>query len=68
MLKDTTFEFEKLRNEPLVYNRELYVTTIAAMQRINEIKEKREKLFWENRFFIKILLILNQKYFGRFLA
>ena len=50
MLKDTTFEFEKKRNEPLVYNRNLYVTTIAAMQRINEIKEKREILFWENRF------------------
>jgi len=50
MLKDTTFEFEKKRNEPLVYNRNLYVTTIAAMQRVTEIKEKREKLFWENRF------------------
>lgn len=50
MIKDSTFEFEKKRNEPLVYNRDLYITTIAAMQRINEIKEKREALFWENRF------------------
>ena len=50
MLKDTTFEFEKKRNEPLVYNRNLYVTTIMAMQRVNEVKEKREKLFWENRY------------------
>lgn len=51
MIKDSTFEFEKKRNEPLVYNRDLYITTIAAMQRINEIKEKREALFWENRLF-----------------
>ena len=31
MVKDTVFEFEKKRNEPVVYNRELYITTIAAM-------------------------------------
>ncbi len=53
MLKDSTFEFEKRRNEPLTYNRNLYVTTITAMQRVNEIKEKREILFWENRFVYK---------------
>ena len=28
MVKDTCFEFEKKRNEPLVYNRDLYVNTI----------------------------------------
>ena len=50
MVKDTVFEFEKKRNEPVVYNRELYITTIAAMQRVNEIKRKREDLHWENRF------------------
>ncbi len=49
MVKDTVFEFEKKRNEPVVYNRELYITTIAAMQRVNEIKRKREDLHWENR-------------------
>lgn len=64
MLKDTTFEFEKKRNEPLVYNRNLYVTTIAAMQRINEIKEKREILFWENRFFrLSPNFLLNHRFF-----
>jgi large subunit ribosomal protein L24e len=50
MVKDTVFEFEKKRNEPLVYNRDLYVTTIAAIQRIGEVKRKREELFWENRY------------------
>lgn len=50
MVKDTVFEFEKKRNEPMVYNRDLYVTTIAAIQRIGEVKRKREELFWENRY------------------
>ena len=49
MVKDTVFEFEKKRNEPCVYNRDLYVTTIAAMQRIGEVKRKREEQFWNNR-------------------
>lgn len=34
MVKDSCFEFEKKRNEPLVYNRDLYVTTIQAMKRV----------------------------------
>lgn len=50
MIKDTTFEFEKKRNEPLVYNRDVYINTIKAMKKVNEIKEKRETLFIENRF------------------
>ena len=49
MVKDTVFDFEKKRNEPEVYNRDLYITTVAAMQRVGEIKRKREDLFWENR-------------------
>lgn len=31
MVKDTVFEFEQKRNEPCVYNRDLYITTVAAM-------------------------------------
>ena len=31
MIKDSTFEFEKKRNEPIKYNRELYMTTVTAM-------------------------------------
>jgi large subunit ribosomal protein L24e len=31
MTKDSVFEFEKRRNEPLVYNRDLFVTTIQCM-------------------------------------
>lgn len=49
MVKDTCFDFEKKRNEPMIYNRNVYVQTIAAMKRIEEIKVHREKLFWEKR-------------------
>jgi large subunit ribosomal protein L24e len=49
MLKDSVFDFEKKRNEPVKYNRELYVNTIKAMKRIKKIKESREEIFNENR-------------------
>lgn len=31
------------------YNRDLYVQTVQAMQRIADIKQRREDRFWENR-------------------
>ncbi|EAS02126.1 60S ribosomal protein L24 (macronuclear) [Tetrahymena thermophila SB210] len=49
MLKDSVFDFEKKRNEPVKYNRELYVNTIRAMKRIEKIKQTREEIFKENR-------------------
>lgn len=49
MTKDSVFEFEKKRNEPLKYNRDLYVQTVQAMKKIDKIKQKREVLFWRNR-------------------
>lgn len=49
MLKDSVFDFEKKRNEPVKYNRELYVSTIKAIKRISKIKEGREQIFKENR-------------------
>ena len=39
---DPSFEFEKRRNVPVKYDRELWQTTINAMQRIEEIKNKRQ--------------------------
>ena len=49
MIVDTTLEFEKKRNRPMKYDRELMGTTIKAMKRISEIKANREKRFHENR-------------------
>jgi large subunit ribosomal protein L24e len=42
---DPCFEFEKRRNVPTKYDRELWTKTIDAIKKINEIKERREKHF-----------------------
>jgi hypothetical protein len=47
--QDSTFEFEKRRNVPVRYDRELVATTLKAMERVQEIRAKREKAFWKNR-------------------
>eukprot|EP00012_Vannella_robusta_P002690 CAMPEP_0206183382 /NCGR_PEP_ID=MMETSP0166-20121206/604_1 /ASSEMBLY_ACC=CAM_ASM_000260 /TAXON_ID=95228 /ORGANISM="Vannella robusta, Strain DIVA3 518/3/11/1/6" /LENGTH=118 /DNA_ID=CAMNT_0053598225 /DNA_START=216 /DNA_END=572 /DNA_ORIENTATION=+ len=49
MTVDTTLEFEKKRNRPLKYDRELIGTTIKAMKRIAEIKHNREARHIERR-------------------
>lgn len=49
MTIDSTFEFEKRRNVPVRYDRDLMSTTIKAIQRVQEIKAKRERLFTKNR-------------------
>lgn len=49
LANDPIFDFEKRRNEPLVYNRDLYIQTIQAMKKIEDIKKRRETLFWQNR-------------------
>ncbi|XP_055375069.1 probable ribosome biogenesis protein RLP24 [Condylostylus longicornis] len=42
---DPSFEFEKRRNIPIKYNRELWLKTLDAMKRVTEIKEKRQAHF-----------------------
>jgi len=49
MTVDSTFEFEKRRNIPVRYDRELLQTTIKAMKRVGEIRQRREQVFWKNR-------------------
>merc|ERR1711988_1038239 len=39
---DPSFEFEKRRNVPVKYDRELWQKTVGAMQKIEEIKNKRQ--------------------------
>uniref|UniRef100_A0A8C2NVD3 Probable ribosome biogenesis protein RLP24 n=1 Tax=Capra hircus TaxID=9925 RepID=A0A8C2NVD3_CAPHI len=46
---DNSFEFEKRRNEPVKYQRELWNKTIDAMKRVEEIKQKRQAKFIMNR-------------------
>jgi large subunit ribosomal protein L24e len=49
LVVDSTFEFERIRHRPIKYNRELMGKTIQAMQRIAQIKARREQRFWEER-------------------
>ncbi|TFY72655.1 hypothetical protein EVG20_g337 [Dentipellis fragilis] len=49
MTIDSTIDFEKRRNVPVRYDRELIQTTVKAMRRIAEVKKKREHAFWKNR-------------------
>ncbi|XP_065671089.1 probable ribosome biogenesis protein RLP24 isoform X2 [Hydra vulgaris] len=46
---DPSFEFEKKRNTPLSYDRELWSKTVFAIKRIEEIKTKRQNLYIKNR-------------------
>merc|ERR1712166_885886 len=49
MTVDSTFDFERLRNRPVKYDRELMKKTVRAMERVQAIKEKREERFWNKR-------------------
>lgn len=54
--QDKTFEFEKRRNVPIKYSRDLVQTTLQAMKRIAEIKARRERAFWKNRYVPRLAL------------
>ncbi|WFD02409.1 ATPase-activating ribosome biosynthesis protein [Malassezia obtusa] len=49
MTVDATLEFEKRRNVPVRYDRQLVQNTLNAMQRIQEIKARRERAFYRAR-------------------
>lgn len=47
--QDSTFEFEKRRNKPVRYDRELMGATLRAMQRVSEIQSARQARFYKHR-------------------
>lgn len=49
MKVDSTFEFEKRRNKPVKYDRELMGATIRAMKRVAEIQKAREDRYYAKR-------------------
>ncbi|KAJ1656507.1 ATPase-activating ribosome biosynthesis protein [Dispira simplex] len=49
MTIDKSLEFEKRRNIPVRYDRELMATTLKAMKRIQDIRQRREEAFYKNR-------------------
>lgn len=49
LTQDATFEFERRRNRPERYNREVVEQTLKAMKKIDEVRVQREAKFWESR-------------------
>jgi len=49
MTIDSTIDFEKRRNVPVRYDRELIQTTVKAIKRVGEIKARRERAFFKHR-------------------
>jgi len=46
---DASLEFEKIRNRPEKYDRELYAQTVKAMKKIQEIQDARKASFYDER-------------------
>lgn len=46
---DPTFEFEKRRNVPVKYNRELWSKTVEAMKKVESIRQRRVNTHIMNR-------------------
>ena len=49
MVLDATFEFEKRRNVPVRYDRNLWIKTIQAMRRIQQLRQIRKQRFQKER-------------------
>lgn len=49
MIVDTSLTFAARRNIPVRYNRTLIAKTLDAMKRINEIRQRRERVFYKKR-------------------
>lgn len=49
MAVDATFDFEKRRNRVVKYDRDLVRRTVESMRRVAEVREARQRRFWEMR-------------------
>lgn len=49
LAEDLTYEFERRRNRPEKYNRETLAKTIEAIEKVQDIRVKRESRFYDNR-------------------
>ncbi|KAK8144975.1 hypothetical protein G3M48_005080 [Beauveria asiatica] len=49
MVVDGTLLFGQRRNEPVRYDRDLVQRTLTAMQRVSEIRQRRERVFYKRR-------------------
>jgi large subunit ribosomal protein L24e len=49
MVVDSTLTFAARRNVPVRYNKDLVETTLKAMKRVSEIRQRRERVFYKKR-------------------
>jgi len=49
LVTDPVYDFEKIRNTPIKYNREIWTDTIQAMDKLAKIRKDREDRFFEKR-------------------
>ena len=49
LVTDPVYEFEKIRNTPIKYNREIWTDTIQAMDKLSKIRKDREDRFFMRR-------------------
>ncbi|KAK5658211.1 hypothetical protein OQA88_2186 [Cercophora sp. LCS_1] len=49
MVVDSTLQFAARRNVPVRYDRDLVARTVKAMERITEIRSRRERAFYKKR-------------------
>ncbi|TAQ85876.1 hypothetical protein B7494_g5776 [Chlorociboria aeruginascens] len=49
MVVDSTLTFAARRNIPVKYNRENMATTLKAIDRVSEIRQRRERVFYKKR-------------------
>ena len=49
LVTDPVYEFEKIRNTPIKYNREIWTDTVQAMDKLAKIRKDREDRFFLRR-------------------
>ena len=49
LVTDPVYEFEKIRNTPIKYNREIWTDTVQAMDKLAKIRKDREDRFFMRR-------------------
>ena len=49
LVTDPVYDFEKIRNTPIKYNRDIWTDTVQAMDKLAKIRKDREDRFFEKR-------------------
>ena len=49
LVSDPVYEFEKSRDTPMKYNRNIWTDTVQAMDKLSILRKKREDRFFERR-------------------